>query len=395
MSDNVLRGLKEALVQEIESHHLKILDAVEKYESLVREEFHRPSAAVVAAVVEPKTKKMRSAANERRNEVVDATIPAAAPPPPQSAPAPQVVIMDRNKELKRLTNKNVKEGYLKECFTCATASVDCKFRKSVVKENVSFNILKKGFMDTADAVKNMGIITMDFHPYWLCGNHRGSKNVDIDMSKLAPHYFEFCELFDIALDERVYDRLKEADKKKRLKVSASDNEDDDNEYVEDMEIDAKNDEQAAEEEEEEEIELQLEEDVEPDRADAEDMLKVFQLLQPQNLRSKNIDDYKLIYTTACPIQELQIILFDEKMKICVATELQPDPTIAPELYIGFYSTKYTDAIDASPTHEKTRWVPCMASLFVEAGETEQKAQKGVEHFLRLANQMLERKHRNN
>jgi hypothetical protein len=393
MNDTVLRGLKEALVQDIESHHLKILDAVEKYESRLREELHRPSAAVV----EPKTKKMRgagaSAANERRNEVEA----APPPPPPQSAPAPQ---MDRNKELKRLTNKNVKEGYLKGCFTCATASVDCKFRKSKVKDNVSFNVLKKGFMDTADEVKNMGIITMDLHPFWLCGNHRGSKNVEIDMSKLAPHYFEFCEVFDIALDERVYERLKEADKKKRLKVSASsddnDEEEEEDEYVEDMQIDeVKHEQQQEEEEQEIEEELQLEEDVEPDRADAEDMLKVFQLLQPQNLRSKNIDDYKLIYTTACPVPELQIVLFDEKLKICVATELQPDTTMVPELYIGFYSSKYTDAVDASPTHEKTRWVPCMVSLFVEAGESDQKAKKGVEHFLRLANQMLDRKHRNN
>lgn len=395
MSDNVLRGLKEALIQEIESHHLKVLEAVEKYESRLREELHRP-----VAVLEPKTKKIR---NERRNEVE----PKIPPPPPTQQPvvvAAAPAVMDRNKELKRLTNKNVKEGNLKECFTCATASVDCKFRKSKVKDNVSFNILKKGFMDTADEVKNMGFLTMDLHPFWLCGNHRGSKNVEIDMSKLAPHYFEFCELLDVALDERVYERLKEADKKKRLKVSASDNdqEDDEDEYVEDMQIDddvkedVKNDdEQDNDQVEEEDEELQLEEDVEPDRADAEDMLKVFQLLQPQNLRSKNIDDYKLIYTTACPIQELQIVLFDEKLKICVATELQPDTTMVPELYIGFYSSKYTDAMDASPTHDKTRWVPCMTSLFVEAGETEQKAKKGVEHFLRLANQMLERKHRNN
>jgi hypothetical protein len=46
-------------------------------------------------------------------------------------------------------------------------------------------------------------------------------------------------------------------------------------------------------------------------------------------------------------------------------------------------------------HANTRWVPCVAELFVEAGETEIRAKKGVEHFVRLAKRMLDVKHRNN
>jgi len=381
MSEDVLRGLKEALLQEIESHHAKVLDAVDKYDGRVREELlHRP--VVSAAAAEPKQKK------------------------PRGTEAPPTV--DRNKELKRLTNKYVKEKDLKDCFTCATKSVECKFRKSKVKDNVAFTVLKQAFTDTADQVSCLGIVPMELHPFWLCGNHRGSKNIEIDMSKLAAHYLEFCEALEVALDERVYERLKEADKTKRAKVSDADDDDnlvDDDHVVDEepMEIEnEKDDENKVEHFEDDENhaddqaddELQLEEDVEPDRADPEDMMKVFELLKPHNLR-RNIDDYKLIYTTACPIQELQIVLFDDKLKICVGTEL-PDPAVVadPELYIGFYSPKYTDAPDASPTHGKTRWVPCLASLFVEAGETEQKAQKGVEHFVRLAKQMLDRKHRN-
>jgi hypothetical protein len=329
-------------------------------------------------------------------------LPQVVPPSViKTAAAAEAPKDDRSKTLKKLIRKDVKD--VKDCFLCATTSVECRSRKSKIKDNVTFTILKKGYLDTADQVYNTGIIPIELHPYWLCGNHKG-KNVAIDMEKLASHYMQFCELMDIPLDDRVFEKLKKAGdtSSKRLKRSAAGDDDDDDD-VDDDNVNGVIEPMIHDDEEEDEDynnhHDELEEDVAPDRADPEDMLQVFDFLKPANLmQRKDIKEYKEIHTTSCPINNLQIFQFNDQTKIClgVSTEYAPeDMPETPDIYIGFYSKKYTDTHDATPMHANTRWVPCVAELFVEAGETEIRAKKGVEHFVRLAKRMLDVKHRNN
>ena len=286
---------------------------------------------------------------------------------------------DRNTWLTKLTARSVVHQNLKECFKCISSGCDnrvTKLQPKLPQQRANAPQMLKAYTQTADDLQNLNMITADMQPFWLCGNH-SMKFSDIDFVKLSNNYVEFCREMDYDVDESVLERLV------RGRVSAP----------------AK---RPRTEKEEQTVRTSASASasasVAPEQLEAtaksEDILKVFDMLNPRKLKNCGNQKYlTVIQNSSMPMMNAQIVLYDQDFKICLVCELQEDREISPNMFLGFFSKEYTECDDATPEIDKTVWVSCDEETFVKAGMPLERAKNVVALCLKLSNTTLDNQYR--
>jgi hypothetical protein len=118
----------------------------------------------------------------------------------------------------------------------------------------------------------------------------------------------------------------------------------------------------------------------------EDVIELLELIAKQGRRTGlgRID----LGTVGSPSGEAQILFLDDEKKMCVCHSLV-DPPEEPEIWMIFYSEKYTGQRDSSPD-DTENCVAMKEDILVEAGYSKGKAANAMSFIRQFANESLRR-----